>query len=209
MNVWRSGRTAQALAWDALRASLPRPMPLVGAMPGMPSRPRGAGHTSSGDLVTLLLRVTEAMGSARGGSTAARPAASCGASHCGARLGAMKAAAFAIAQESRTARRNIAEDPRALESGRLGGRSVGGWRARKWRCLAGYKNKRKIYVDHGSLRFSRTLLCTLHLPSLCNQVYPPLLQKFGILSNSASRPRRGDGADFSSHQTIGYIRYRN
>ena len=68
-----------------------------------------------------MLRVTEAMGSARGGSTAA----SCGASHCGARLGAMKAAAFAIAQESRTARRNIAKDPRALESGRL----EGAWRS--------------------------------------------------------------------------------
>ena len=31
MNVWRSGRTAQALAWDALRASLPPPIPLVEA----------------------------------------------------------------------------------------------------------------------------------------------------------------------------------
>ena len=68
--------------------------------------------------------MTEAVGSARGGSTAA---ASCGASHCGARLGAMKAAAFAIAQESRTARRNIAEDPRALESGRVGGWRLEGW----------------------------------------------------------------------------------
>ena len=60
------------------------------------------------------MRVTEAMGSARGGSTAARPAASCGASHCGARLGAMKAAAFAIAQQRRTARTNISEHAVAL-----------------------------------------------------------------------------------------------
>jgi hypothetical protein len=64
-----------------------------------------AGHTCriSNRLSTSSRRVPEAVGSARGGSTAA----SCGASHCGARLGAMKAAAFAIAQESRTARRDI------------------------------------------------------------------------------------------------------
>ena len=78
-----------------------------------------AGHTcrTTNRLLTSSRRVTEAVGSARGGSTAARPAASCGASHCGARLGAMKAAAFAIAQESRTARMNIAKVRQVLPRG--------------------------------------------------------------------------------------------
>ena len=84
--------------------------------------PCRAGHTCKTSIIlsSSSRRVTEAVGSARRGSTAARPAASCGARHCGARLGAMKAAVFAMAPASKTAR-NIMR----RQAGRAGGQNSG------------------------------------------------------------------------------------
>ena len=62
MNVWRSGRTAQALAWDALRASLPPPIPLVEAPGpctqghGVPGRAHLQGNIPFVDFVAVCDR---------------------------------------------------------------------------------------------------------------------------------------------------------